>query len=185
MLSWSRGNALDCGATGPWSDSRLWPGVLCLLYVFLWLRVNFRVQNTLFAMNFSHYVCDVTSYSILYILQNLWPILRISTYRSSIFKEKSTTCILFCKTYFNVPQNKNIKIYFQKGKRAWYLLCAKFELELYSFRNIIQCHMTLRTHILQTDPLRIVYGLLPHPIPNTAYQRWWGHPHKSTSKISA
>jgi len=62
-------------------------GFLCLIFcVLLLLCVTFLSQNTLFVTTFCNFFCNINLYSILNILQDLWPIIRVQRYRPSIFK---------------------------------------------------------------------------------------------------
>ena len=77
-------NLSDCGARGPGFDFLLWQGIL---FAFMHCCCStFLVQKPLYVIKFCNSCCDVISFSILNILQNLWPIIRVSRYRHSIFK---------------------------------------------------------------------------------------------------
>jgi len=57
----------------------LWFFVLVLFSVFTFLS-----KNRIFVKTFCNFFCNVTLFSILNILQDFWPIIRVKRYRSSI-----------------------------------------------------------------------------------------------------
>jgi len=69
------------GVRGPGygKDIYVWVRVLLLLWFYLF------VKNRSFVTTFCNSSCKVYSFSILNILPNLWPIMRVSRYRPSIF----------------------------------------------------------------------------------------------------
>jgi len=77
---------------------------LCLIFLFCcWCGFSFLSKNTLFITNVCNSSYNINLFSILYILQNLWPIIRVLRYRPSIFK-----CILFtinCIVIYIVTNN--------------------------------------------------------------------------------
>jgi len=76
---------LDCGTRVPRFNSRLWKRFVCC---FLLLCFNFLVHKALFTKLFAIPFCNVNSFSILLILQNLSPFIRVSRYRPSILMKK-------------------------------------------------------------------------------------------------
>jgi len=47
-------------------------------------------KNTLFATQFCNFICNFNLFSILVLLQDLWPIIRLWRYRPSLFKLSSS-----------------------------------------------------------------------------------------------
>jgi len=73
-----------------WVDSRLWQWFLCLLICCVVVVFYLFVQNTLFDLQFCNSLSSVNSFSILNI--HVWPIIRVSRYRPSIFKNINVPC---------------------------------------------------------------------------------------------
>ena len=96
LFSWLGGPEVT-HPTGCESYTCLIPGFGNDFYVcfFVWLLlcVFFVVQNTLFVMKVCNSCCNFNAFSILNILQNLWPIIRVSRYRPSIFNIYTILCI--------------------------------------------------------------------------------------------
>jgi len=87
LTPWCSGNASALGARGPGFNPRLRQGFLCLIFfVLLLLCFYFFVQNTVFIAKHCNSFCNVNLFSILNVLQYLWPIIRVKRYRPSIFK---------------------------------------------------------------------------------------------------
>jgi len=66
------------------------PGTGCVwFFVLLLLWFYFLSKNTIFVTIFCSSFCNINLFSILNILQDLWPITRVERYRPSIFKNTS------------------------------------------------------------------------------------------------
>jgi len=61
-------------------------GFYVWFFVLLLLCFYFFVQNTLFIAKYCNSFYNVNLFSILNVLQDLWPIIRVKRYRPSIFK---------------------------------------------------------------------------------------------------
>jgi len=72
------GNASALGARGPEFNPRLRQGFLCLNFCFvIVVFLPFLFKNTLFITKVCNFFCNVNLFSILNILQDLWPIIRV------------------------------------------------------------------------------------------------------------
>ena len=107
LARWCIGNASVLGARSPGFKPMLRQGFLCLNLCFV--VVLLFVQNTLFVTKVCNSFCNVNLFSILNILQDLWPIVRVSRYRPSIFnglKRKQNTRIRSFDMTLNVSKTK-------------------------------------------------------------------------------
>ena len=90
-------------------------GFYVWIFVLLLLCFYFFVQNTLFIGKYYNSFYNVNLFSILNVLQDLWPIIRVKRYRPSIFK---STRQQFCIWY----------VYFQQKLNSYSV--AKFSIDL-------------------------------------------------------
>ena len=85
----------DGGARGPGFNSQLWQGCLFAFLFCCCCVLRFFCPKAI-VMKFCNSFCTVTSFSIINILQTLWPIIRVSRYRLSIFQYNLLTAIASC-----------------------------------------------------------------------------------------
>jgi len=79
-------------------------GFYVWFFVLLLLCFYFFVQNTLFIAKYCNSFYNVNLFSILNVLQDLWPIIRVKRYRPSIFNifNKLSGNIIICKNIMNM-----------------------------------------------------------------------------------
>ena len=95
LTRWGSGNASVLGAKGHGFNFRLRQGFLCLMFfVLLLLWLLLFVQKAFFVTKFRNSFCYVKLFSILNILQDGWPIIRVKRYRPSIFKGQFETNVI-------------------------------------------------------------------------------------------
>jgi len=72
---------------GPGFNPRLRQGFLCLIFcIVVVVFLLFFSKNTLYIAKYCNSFNNVNLFSILNVLQDLWPIIRVKRYRPSIFK---------------------------------------------------------------------------------------------------
>ena len=76
LTLWCRGSASALSARGHGFNSRHSKGFYVWFCV-VFLCVFLRSKNTLFFTKFYNFFCNINSFSILYILQDLWQIIRV------------------------------------------------------------------------------------------------------------
>jgi len=86
----------DCGAGGSGFESGTGKIVNVCFVCFVVVVVLLFVQKSLFAMKFCNSFRSFSSCSILNMLQNVWPIIRVSRYRPSILKHVPKTFYSKC-----------------------------------------------------------------------------------------
>jgi len=90
LTRWCSGNASALSARGSGFDPRLRQGFLCLIFCIIYYCCccvfTFLSKNTLFIAKYSNSFYNVNLFSILNVLLDLWPIIRVKGYRPSIFK---------------------------------------------------------------------------------------------------
>ena len=92
LTRWCSGNASALGARGPGFNPRLRQGFLCLIFCFVVVvLLLFLSKNTLFIAKYCNSFYNVNLFSILNVLQDFWPIIRVKRYRPSIFKLHMST----------------------------------------------------------------------------------------------
>jgi len=67
----------------------------CLLFGLLLLCFYFVVQNPYFVMKICNSLCNVNSFSVLDILQYLWPMIWVSRFRPSVFNKSLLNVMYF------------------------------------------------------------------------------------------
>jgi len=88
LVRWHRGNVYSLNARSTGFKSRL---CVFIFYLFFVVPVVLLFSpNTLFAMNFYNFLCNVNSFSLRNILLHLWLIIWVSRYRASILNAEYT-----------------------------------------------------------------------------------------------
>ena len=64
------------------------PGSICLIFCIVVVVFTFLSQNTVFIAKYCNSFYNVNLFSILNVLQDLWPTIKVKRYRPSIFNEK-------------------------------------------------------------------------------------------------
>jgi len=87
----------------PGSIPRLRQGVLCLIFCFVVVVfLLFLSKNTLFLTKVSNSFYNVNLFSILTVLQDLWPIMGVYRYRLSICKRSAANDVQCCMIWFPI-----------------------------------------------------------------------------------
>ena len=78
LTRWCSGSTSVLGARGPGFSSRLPQGFFCCFFCLIVVLFSlFLSKNTLFVTNVCNSFCNVNLFSILNILSDVWPILRV------------------------------------------------------------------------------------------------------------
>jgi len=106
LTRWCSGNASALGARRSGFNPRLRQGFLCLIFLYCCCCVfTFLSKNTLFIGIYCNSFYNVILFSILNVLQDLWPIIRVKRYRPSIFnseyREKDVDKLFVCIPFYS------------------------------------------------------------------------------------